>query len=110
MATSEMTWAERSSITIYSHIPVLSEEDRSVETRSEVSRRDPIQRIVSLPPRGRLIKFKYLDNGDPLPDWFNPVLRGFANIIALPDNWDGEGAAQIDREAIGRALAAIDQL
>ena len=95
---------------MYDHLPVLTEKDRFVETRPEVSRRAPIERVVFVPARGRTIQFSYQDNGDPLPNWFNPVLRGFANIIALPDNWNGEGAARVDRDAINRALAAIDQL
>jgi hypothetical protein len=31
-------------------------------------------------------------------------------VISLPENWDGEGAAKIDREAINQALTAINQL
>lgn|SRR5271165_841993 len=110
VATAEITRPEASLITTYSQLADLTEKDRFVDTRPEVSRRVPVERIVSLPARGRIIQFSYQDNGGPLPDWFNPVLRGFADIIALPDNWNGEGADRIDRDAINRALAVIDQL
>ena len=110
MATSEMTWAEDKLNHHVQPTADLTEKDRLVDTRPEVSRREPIERIASVPARGRIIKFKYLDNGDPLPDWFIPVLQGFANVLTLRDNWDGEGAAEIDRSAVNQALAAIDQL
>jgi hypothetical protein len=38
------------------------------------------------------------------------VLQGFADLITLPSNWDGEGAAEIDLSAINRALAAIERI
>lgn len=110
MATHEITWPEASPITTYSQLGNLTEKDRFVDTRPEVSRRVPIERTVSVPARGRTIQFKYQDNGDPLPDWFIPVLRGFANVLTLPENWDGEGATKIDRGAVNRAVAAVDQL
>jgi hypothetical protein len=110
MATAEITRPERSLITTSRQLADLTEKDRFVDTRSEASPRDLVERTVVLTARGKPVRFKYQDSGDPLPDWFVPVLRGFANLITLPDNWDGEGASSIDRGTIGRALAAIEQL
>src|SRR5439155_12376420 len=60
--------------------------------------------------RGEVVGFKYLDNGDPRPTWFEPVLQGFANVATLADGWDGSGALRIDRATINRALGTIERL
>ncbi len=110
MATSEITRPERSLIAISSQLADLTERDRIVDARSEAYRAVPIEKTITVIARGKPVQFKYQDRGDRLPDWFVPVLEGFANLLTLPDNWDGEGASPIDRDAISRALAAIEQL
>jgi hypothetical protein len=110
MGTAEITRAETSLITTLDQLADLTEKDRLVNTRSGVSPRVPVERIVSRTGRGKTVTFKYQDTGNPLPNWFDRVLQGFTDLVALPDNWDGEGATRIDREAINRALAAIDLL
>jgi hypothetical protein len=110
MATAEITRPDRSLITTSNQLADLTEKDWFVDTRYEASPRVLVERIVRLTARGKPVLFKYQDSGDPLPDWLVPVLQGFANLLTLPDNWDGEGAPRIDREAISRALAAIEQL
>jgi hypothetical protein len=110
VATTELTWSEASLINSYSRRSDLTERDLFIDIRPEPSRRPPVKRLVSLSARGQVIEFLYQDNGDAPPDWLNSVLLGFANVITLPDNWNGEGATAISREAINRALAAIDHL
>lgn len=110
MATSEITRLDRTAIATSSQIADLTERDWFVDARSEASRPVLVERTVSLKARGKTVQFQYQDNGDSLPGWFIPVLRGFASLITLPNNWDGEGARAINREAINRALDAIEYL
>jgi hypothetical protein len=64
---------------------------------------------IRIQARGQIVNFR-IDRTEPPPIWVQQVLQGFANLITLPDNWDGEGSRRIDVAAANRALAAIDQL
>jgi hypothetical protein len=110
MATSEITRSERSFVPFRSFAD-LTEPDRIIDVRPEVWR-PPVEKvvIVPVPTRGKTVEFRYVDNGEPLPKWVPSVLSGVANLLTLPENWDGEGAAIIDRRVIKRALSAIEQL
>lgn len=112
MSTAEICRLDRNFIETSSFADLvadLTERERVLSSQA-VFRIDPVPRVVSVQARGVTVNFKYLDNGEPRPTWFMPVLRGFANLAALPEGWDAEVGRKIERATINRALAAIDQL
>lgn len=47
--------------------------------------------------RGRIIKFEWtINRGTPLPAWLDPLMRGLADLLTLPVNWDTYGAPPIE--------------
>lgn len=113
MATAELTRLERDFVPTTSFSDVLSElteRERVASAQAVACRPEPVARRIPVQSRGVPVLFQFLDNGCPRPDWFMPVLKGFANLATLSDNWDGEGAPRIDRDTMNRALAAIERL
>lgn len=113
MATAELSRLERSFVATSEFSQLLadlSERERILGARASASRAEPVIRTVSLRSRGKLVSFKYVDNGEPRPTWFAPVLQGFASLVTLSDNWDGERARKIDSATINRALIALEEL
>jgi hypothetical protein len=113
MPTAEITRLDRTFVETSSFADLyadLTDKERLLSTHGVISRPEPVPRIVPVRARGGTVNFKYLDNGQPRPTWFMPVLQGFANLATLTDGWDGSGAARIDHATINRALRAIEQL
>ncbi|MBI1792085.1 MAG: hypothetical protein HYR60_31555 [Acidobacteria bacterium] len=111
MATCEITRLDRSFVASFSdRLAELTETERLAWETAVVSRPEPVLRTIPIRSRGMDVPFVYLDNGEHRPTWFMSVLHGFANLVTLADNWDGEGASKIDKTTINRALAAIDRL
>ena len=107
MPTAEITRLERNLVETSSFadlLPNLTQKERLLSMKAVVSRPESVPRTVHMIARGEVVGFKYLDNGDPRPTWFEPVLQGFANVATLADGWDGSGALRIDRATINRAL------
>ena len=112
MAIAEITQSERlfpPSSSVSELLSELTGRER-YSSRAEATRPEIVPTVVAVPSRGKTVQFRYQDHGEPEPSWFAPVLHGFANLVTLSDNWDGEGAKRIDSAAINRALAAIEQL
>jgi hypothetical protein len=113
MSTAEITQLDRSFLET-SFIPALgadlTQKERLFSIRAVVAKPEPVQRLVPVFARGETVTFRYLDNGEPRPAWFMPVLQGFANLAALTQGWDGSTAHRIDRPTINRALSAIEQI
>jgi len=113
MPTAEITRLDRSFVEASSFSDTLfadlSHKERLFSTQAVASRPEPVPRVVPVCARAQTIHFRYLDNGEPRPTWFMPVLQGFANLATLTDSWDGSGAAKVDRATINRALRAIEQ-
>jgi len=114
MPTAEITRLDRSVVEASGFSSLvfadLTEKERYFSSQAVASRPEPVARIVPVPARGQTIHFRYLDNGEPRPTWFMPVLQGFANLATLTDSWDGSGASKINGATINRALRAIEQL
>jgi hypothetical protein len=113
VATGEITRLDRSFVASSAFSDLLAEltkRERVALTPTMAARTQPGQRTIQVSSKGTRVPFRILDNGAPWPTWFESVLEGFANLVMLPDNWDGEGASRIDRPTINRALAAIEQL
>src|SRR5947209_5826565 len=97
MQTAEITRLERSFVETSRFTDLfadLTDKERPVSIHAVISRPEPVPRIVPVPVRGGTVNFKYLDNGEPRPTWFMPLLQGFANLVTLTDGWDGSGAAR----------------
>ncbi|HUG69679.1 MAG TPA: hypothetical protein VMM76_18150 [Pirellulaceae bacterium] len=112
MAIAEITQSERlfpPSSSVSELLSELTGRER-YSSRAGATKPEVVPTVVTVPSRGKTVQFNYLDHGEPEPSWFAPVLHGFANLVTLSDNWDGEGAKRIDSAAINRALAAIEQL
>ncbi|MFN0171444.1 MAG: hypothetical protein ACKV22_33935 [Bryobacteraceae bacterium] len=88
----------------------LTEKERFASQSTVLLRPEPVVRTIPITSRGMVVAFQYMEIGGPRPAWLVPVLQGFANLVSLTDNWDGEGASRIDRTTINRALAAIERL
>lgn len=43
------------------------------------------------------------NRGEPLPEWFDPLMRGLADLLTLPANWDTYGAAPIELKVVNQA-------
>src|SRR5882762_4072684 len=114
MPTDEMTRLDRSFVEASSFSDLslgdLTKKERLFSTQAVASRPESVTRIVPVRARGQTIHFRYLDNGEPRPTWFMPVLQGFANLATLAVGWDGSGAAKIDAATINRALRTIELL
>jgi hypothetical protein len=114
MPTAEITRPDRSFAAASSFSDLLcadlTEKERLVSTQAAASRPEPVPRIVPVRARGKMVHFRYLDNWEPRPTWFMPVLQAFANLATLAVGWDGYGAANIGAATINRALRAIEQL
>lgn len=113
MPTAEITRSARNFVETSSSgnlLGDLTEHERLLSRQAVVSMPEPEPRFVQVHARGETVIFKYLDGGEARPAWFMPVLQGFANLATLSDNWDGSGAARINRATINRALRAIEQL
>ena len=113
MGTSEITrpdWRFMATSSFAGLLADLSERERLCSMPPAASGPDVVQRTISVRARGRAVQFTYLDSSDPRPTWLVPVLYGFARLVTLPENWDGEGSPKIDRATINRALAAIERL
>jgi hypothetical protein len=89
--------------------PELTRSERVARVPLSTPAESVVRRVVVL-VGGTSLTFEYRDDGNPRPKWFRGVLAGFAKLAALPGNWDGEGALPVDRQAINRALAAIERL
>ena len=113
MATPELTRLERSFVATpdFSRLLAeLTERERRLDAGTSSCRAEPVAAIIRRTSRGRQVAFWYLDDGEPKPTWLGPVLQGFANLVTLNDNWDGEGARRIDPATINRALAAMEEV
>lgn len=113
MATGEITLPDRSFVATSSFSDLLAgltEKERLASEPAVAFRPEPVVRTIPIGSRGMVVPFKYIDNGEPWPAWLMSVLHGFANLVTLSGNWDGEGASKIDRTTINRALAAIERL
>jgi len=113
MSAAEITQLDRNFIEM-SFFPALgadlTQKERLSSIRVVGARPEPVQRFVPVSARGETVTFRYLDNGEPRPTWFMPVLQGFANLTTLTQGWDGATANRIDRPTINRALSAIEQM
>jgi hypothetical protein len=114
MLTADITRLDRSFVEASSFSGLLfadlTHKERAFSTQAAASRPEPVARVVPVLARGKTIHFRYLDNGEPRPTWFIPVLQGFANIATLAVGWDGSAAGEIGTATINRALRAIEQL
>lgn len=45
--------------------------------------------------------------GGAPPTWFEPLMRGFAEVLSLSPNWNSYGARPIDRVLVNRAIDAV---
>ena len=113
MATPELTRLERNFVATpdFSRLLAeLTERERRLDAGTSSCRPEPVAAIIRRTSRGRQVAFWYLEDGEPKPTWLGPVLQGFANLVTLNDNWDGEGARRIDPTTINRALAAMEEV
>jgi len=58
--------------------------------------------------RGIPVEFRFRDLGQPLPSWFDTTLQGFADLRALPQNWDSYGGKPTSYTALNRGLRLLD--
>ena len=113
METPELTRLERSFVATSDFsrlLAELTERERHLDAWTSSCKPEPVVTIIRRTSRGRQVAFRYLDNGERRPAWLEPVLQGFANLVTLNDNWDGEGARRIDPATINRALAAMEEV
>ena len=47
---------------------------------------------------------EWQDLGQPLPRWFDPLMQGFTDILALPVNWDSYGAGTVQPGPVNVAM------
>jgi hypothetical protein len=47
---------------------------------------------------------------EPDPEWLETARHAIAPIVALPDNWDGEGALRIQPAVIEGVLRVLEEL
>lgn len=113
MKTSEITQPETTFVATSSFAELLAgltEKERRDSAAAIEYRPAPVVRTIEIRAGGTILPFRYSDYGTPQPGWLMPVLQGFADLVALPKDWDGEGASRIDTATVNRALAAVERL
>lgn len=72
-------------------VPVFQQPARAVRRRKYYS-------------RGQSFLIEWQDYGQPLPAWFDPLVQGFVDALALPPDWDSYGAGPIASRIVHDAL------
>jgi hypothetical protein len=86
----------------------LSQFDR--RSGSELWQAFPVERRRAYVSRGRVITFRWRDNGQSLPTWFDPTMQRFADLITLESNWDSYNGQTIDLPTVNKAAGLLDEL
>jgi hypothetical protein len=60
--------------------------------------------------RGQAFTIEWRDYGQPIPAWFDPLMQGFVDLLALPPGWDSYGAGAIDPRIVHAAVNLLDGL
>ena len=109
VATAELTLPERAilaSSASAAYLDHFSSADRMMVSVSQyVGRITRKRRYYS---RGQAYTIEWQDFGQPLPNWFDPLVQGFVDALALPPNWDSYNAVAIDSKTVHDAINFIE--
>ena len=108
-ATAELTLQERAILASGASAEYLdhfSRADRvAVPVSQYVGRVTRKRRYYS---RGQAYTIEWQDFGQPLPNWFDPLVQGFVDALVLPPNWDSYHAVAIDPKIVHYAMNFIE--
>lgn len=111
LETTEITLSERAilaSAASAAYLDHFSRADRHlISEYQQPSRVDRERRYYS---RGQEWIIKWQDYGQPLPNWFDPLMQGFVDLLTLPPNWDSYVAGPIDFTLVQEAMAQMNTL